>query len=128
MIILDSDIMIDFLRGYPPALAWLDTLEDEVLCLPGFVVMELLQGCRNKAEQTKVEQVLMDFEIIWLTPEGCEQALSVFAKHRLGYGIGLLDALIGHTAVVLDLPLYTFNRKHYAAIPQLVTVEPYLKK
>ena len=128
MIILDSDIMIDFLRGYPPALAWLDTLEDELLGLPGFVVMELLQGCRNKEEQAKVERVLMDFEIIWLTPEGCEQALRAFAEHRLGYGIGLLDTLIGHTAVVFDLPLYTFNRKHYAAIPQLVTVEPYLKK
>ncbi len=39
MILLDSDVMIDLLRGYPPAVAWLETLdEEEELALPGFVV------------------------------------------------------------------------------------------
>ncbi|MDA0242021.1 MAG: type II toxin-antitoxin system VapC family toxin [Chloroflexi bacterium] len=127
MIILDSDVMIDLLREYPPALAWLDTLEDQEIGLPGFVVMELLQGCRSKAEQTKVEQVLMGFETVWLLPEECEQALRVFAHRRLSHGIGLLDSLIGQTAVALGVPLYTFNRKHYVAIPELVTIEPYQK-
>jgi len=44
--------MIDLLRGYPPALECLNSLdEDEELFLPGYVVMELIQGCRNKKEQ-----------------------------------------------------------------------------
>ncbi len=30
-------------------------------------------------------------------------------------------------AVALNLPLYTFNQKHYAAIPKLKTVQPYEK-
>jgi hypothetical protein len=127
MIILDSDIMIDLLRQHPSAVAWLDSLGEEEIILPGFVVMELLQGCRNKAEQAKVEQVLRGFEIVWPLPETCEAALEVFAQYHLSQGVGLLDALIGQTAVALNLPLHTFNRKHYAAIPNLVTVEPYRK-
>ena len=127
MILLDSDVMIDLLRQCPPAVAWLDTLGDEEIILPGFVVMELLQGCSNKAEQAKVEKVLAEFEVMWPLPDTCEAALKVFARYHLSQGIGFLDALIGQTAVALNLPLHTFNRKHYAVIPNLVIVEPYTK-
>lgn len=51
MILLDSDVMIDLLRQYPPAMRWLNSLdEEEEMVLPGYVVMELIQGCRNKRE------------------------------------------------------------------------------
>jgi len=50
MIILDSDVVIDFLRRHPPAIDWLSTLGDEEIALPGYVVMELIQGCGNKIE------------------------------------------------------------------------------
>lgn len=51
MILLDSDIMIDLLRQYPPAVQWFDLLdEDEQILLPGYTVMELMQGCRNQSE------------------------------------------------------------------------------
>ena len=127
MMILDSDIMIDLLRQHPPALTWLDSLGEEEIILPGFVVMELLQGCSNKTEQAKVEQVLTGFETVWPLPETCEEALKVFARYHLSHRVGLLDALIGQTAVAFNLPLHTFNRKHYAVIPNLVTIEPYEK-
>lgn len=127
MIVLDSDVMIDLLRRHQPAVAWLSSLGEEEIILPGFVVMELLQGCRSKLEQAQVEQVLTGFETVWPLPETCEAALEVFADSHLSHGIGMLDALIGQTAVALHLPLYTFNRKHYAAFPNLTTVAPYNK-
>lgn len=127
MIVLDSDVMIDLLRRHQPAVAWLKSLGEEEIILPGFVVMELLQGCRSKLEQAQVEQVLTGFETVWPLPETCETALEVFADSHLSHGIGMLDALIGQTAVALNLPLYTFNRKHYAAFPNLTTVAPYNK-
>lgn len=127
MILLDSDVMIDLLRQYPPAVIWLESLGEKEILLPGFVVMEVLQGCGNKTEQAKVEQFLTGFEIIWPLPETCEVALEIFARYHLRHNLGLLDALIGQTAVALNLPLYTFNRKHYAVIPNLITVEPYHK-
>ncbi len=127
MKILDSDIMIDLLRHYPPSVAWLAALGSEELLLPGFVVMELLQGCHDKAEQRQVEKVLTAFETVWPSPQVCDDALTVFADYHLSHKLGLLDALIGQTAVALNLPLHTFNRKHYAIIPNLVIVEPYSK-
>jgi len=52
MILLDSDIAIDFLRRYPPSVRWLESLGDQLIALPGYVAMELMQGCNNKLEGT----------------------------------------------------------------------------
>jgi len=119
--------MIDLLRQFPPATAWLEKLGDEEIILPRFVIMELLQGCQNKIEQDKVEQVLSGFEAVWPSPETCENARAVFARYHLSHSLGLLDALIGQIAISMNLPLHTFNRKHYAVIPNLITMEPYNK-
>jgi len=128
MILLDTDVMIDLLRQYPPAVAWLDSLGEEEIVLPGFVVMELIQGCEKKAEQRKVERELGAYGVVWPSPEMCDEALSVFARYHLSHGLGMLDALIGQMAVALNLPIHTFNEKHYAAIPNLKTVQPYEKE
>ncbi|MBM3242118.1 type II toxin-antitoxin system VapC family toxin [Candidatus Poribacteria bacterium] len=125
MILLDTDVMIDILRQYPPALAWLGSLGKREIVLPGFVIMELIQGCRNKGEQAKVERELGAYSTAWPSPETCDEALYIFARYHLSHGLGMLDALIGQIAVDLNLPLYTFNQKHYAAIPNLKAVQPY---
>ena len=128
MILLDTDVMIDLLRQYPPAVAWLDSLGEEEIVLPGFVVMELIQGCEKKAEQRKVERELGAYGVVWPSPEMCDEALSVFIRYHLSHRLGMLDALIGQMAVALNLPLHTFNEKHYTAIPNLRTVHPYQKR
>jgi len=50
MVLVDTDIMIDVLRQFPEALAWLASIGAEAIVVPGFVAMELVQGCRNRAE------------------------------------------------------------------------------
>ena len=120
MILLDSDVMIDLLRQYPPATGWFDALDDEEeLLLPGYVVMELIQGCRNKVEQERLRRELTTYGIVWPAPADCDEALDVFTEYHLSHNAGLLDVLIGQTAVALEVPLYTFNQKHYRFIPGL---------
>jgi len=127
MVILDTDIVVDCLSIYQPALDWLDSLELEEIVLPGFVVIELMQGVRNNIEQKRLEKKIEIYEIIWPTPEVCDEALLIFSRYHLSHGLGIFDALIGQTAVSLNLPLYTFNQKHYDVIPNLRTVRPYEK-
>jgi len=83
MILLDTDVMIDLLRDYPPAKEWFQLLDDdEILALPGFVMMELIQGCKNKAEQDRLKRDLGDYEVIWLSSEDCNIALDVFIQYH----------------------------------------------
>ena len=62
---------------------------------------------------------------MWPQPEACDRALDLYTGFHLSHGLGLLDALIGQLALELDLPLRTFNEKHYRAIPRLKLVQPY---
>jgi predicted nucleic acid-binding protein len=125
MILLDTDVAIDILRKYPPAVAWLQGVGTQPLGLPGLVVMELIQGCQNRAEQLKVEHFCMPFTIDWPTQADCQRALRDHAAYYLASSLGILDALIGHTVVGLGGTLATFNVKHFAVIPGLITIQPY---
>jgi len=127
MIILDTDIMIDILREYKPAIKWLNLLKDEEIILPGFVIMELIQGCSNKKEMKKLRDEIEKYQVTWPLPEVYNKALKIFTDYYISYKIGILDTIIGQMAVELNLPLYTFNKRHYKAIPKLKIIEPYKK-
>jgi predicted nucleic acid-binding protein len=127
MITVDTDVMVDLLRGYPPAVVWLASLGAEEFVVPGFVAMELVQGCRTKAEQVRVERLFLGRRVVWPSPVTCDAAFAVFRSFHLCHRVGIIDVLIGQLAVVLDAPLHTFNRKHYELIPGLTTVQPYAK-
>jgi len=66
---------VDLLRQYAPAVAWLNSLDDTEILLPGFVVMELIQGCRTQAEQRRLQKALAPYGVIWPPPDICDAAL-----------------------------------------------------
>lgn len=125
MILLDTDVMIDYLRGYEPARDWLESVREQKIGLPGLVAMELLQGSQNARTQNRVEKSLRTFPIFWAEPEQCGRALKNFATYRLRHQLGLLDALIAETAIGQNAELATFNKKHYGVIKELKIIQPY---
>lgn len=122
--LLDTDVMVDFLRGYPPAVQWL-TNYSGAIALPGLVAMELIQGCRDRNEQQTVERELQRFALRWPSSADCDRARNDFATYHLSHSLGLLDSLIAHTATGLGETLATFNVKHYSVINSLTTLQPY---
>lgn len=126
MLLLDTDILIDVQRGHPPAEAWFAQLT-ELPCVPGFVVMELIQDARNSKQVTMARQLVAKLPIVWATESACNLALGHFVQFHLSHGIGLLDALIAASAVERNATLCTFNVKHYRVIPGLKLDQPYLR-
>ena len=124
MYIVDTDVMIDIQRGQRPALAWFSSLP-ELPSVPGFVVMELIQGARDKLQVRKVLQMVDPLPVIWPTEGDCARALSDFTAFHLSHKVGLIDALIAACAIGHNLTLCTFNVKHYRAIAGLNMEQPY---
>ena len=125
MKVFDTDVVIDLIRKHPPALAWAQTLGSEELVIPGFVAMELTEGCLSKRDLVAIEKTLRPFRIAWPTEDRCNAALDTLRQLGLSHGIGMADVLIAQTAMMLGLPLHTFNRKHFNAVNGLQTVQPY---
>lgn len=120
MILLDTDVMVDILRGYEPAKEWLNSVRE--IGIPGLVAMELIQGCQNAREQKQLEKALAGYPLYWLDEDSCNNALTNFSAHHLSDNIGLLDALIAETAISTNAELATFNVKHYRVLKGLRSI------
>jgi predicted nucleic acid-binding protein len=125
MILLDTDVMVDYLRGFKPARDWLEAADTQEIGLPGLVGMELLQGCQNSREQNRIEKALRSYVIFWPDSNHCERAMENFAAYHLNHQLGLLDVLIAETAICHNAELATFNKKHYGMIKELKMIQPY---
>lgn len=124
MILLDTDILIDVQRGFPPAVQWFAGLTD-LPAVPGYVVMELVQDARDRREVDKALKLVAPLRVVWPSAEDCARALTDFATYHLSHGVGLLDSLIAACASGLSATLCTFNDKHYHALPGVNAVHPY---
>ena len=112
MRLIDTDVAIDVLRRHPPAVQWFYGLR-ALPGVPGFVVMELIQGAQNAKQLQAVLTFAEPLKIVWATPEQCDHAVELFKRFRLAQGIDLLDALIAACAIGGSAQLYSFNLKAF---------------
>lgn len=125
MVLVDTDVMVDVLRCYQPAVEWVESHVSEDVAIPGFVLLELIEGCGNKAAQAQVLSLVDKVQVVWLSESACDRAATLFTEHRLTDGLGMIDALVAQTALEAGVTLATFNQKHYACVPGLELVSPY---
>lgn len=124
MYILDTDVLIDIQRGHSEALEWFSSLES-LPPVPGFVVMELIQGAQNNQQVQQVLKLVAPLPVIWPSEADCNRALSDFTAYHLSHSLGLIDALISATTIGSAGTLCTFNAKHYRVVPGLDMEQPY---
>ena len=124
-LLLDTDILIEILRGEPKAREWLRAHEYDIVGISVVVQMEILQGARDKREQHLLIRQLQNYQTVHLEREDSIRALKWFRAFRLSHNIGIMDCWIAATAVRLNLPLYSFNIKHYRPISALNVQIPY---
>ena len=125
MNLVDTDVLVDCLRGTAAAQAWLQQRAGQPSAVPGVADMELLMGCRNRADLERIQRFLATFEVIW--PEASEfaAAFGLLLAHRLSSGLDIPDCLIAATALARSARFFTFNLKHYQVLPGLNVERPY---
>lgn len=123
--LLDTSILIDVLRGYKPAQAWIDSLPDDARWVSVITAAELLAGCRNQSEQRRVERELALYSMLWIDEEISKTALDLYRQFHLSHGAGFFDCLIAATSRSHGLQLATLNTRHFAPFPQLKPQRPY---
>lgn len=85
MYLLDTDVLIDIQRGHAPALAWFAGLT-ALPCVPGFVVMELIQDAQNAQQVRQALKLIAPLPVVWPTEADCRRALSDFTAYHLSQG------------------------------------------
>ena len=125
MILLDTDVLVECLRGSEKAKSWLETLSTETLAIPGVAAMELVMGCQNRLDLEQTQRFLEAFPVTWPDAAEFASAYDLLSALRLSVGIGIPDCLIAAIAISRRARLYTFNLKHFRAVPGLDVAQPY---
>lgn len=119
-ILFDTDILIDYLRGHPPAIKYVEAhLEQASICT--ISIAELFAGARNPSETLRLDDFLKSFIPHDIDAEIAKLAGSYLQKYGKSKGIGLGDAVIAATAITRNCRLVTGNVKHY---PMLAAEKP----
>ena len=127
MNLVDTDVLVDCLRGTVPAQEWLKRLANQSFAVPAVAAMELVMGCRDRTDLERIQRFLATFEVVW--PEASEfaAAYQLLLTHRLSSGLNIPDFLIAASALTRNARLYTFNFKHFQVVPGLDVERPYLR-
>jgi len=112
MMLLDTCIMIDVLRGKAAAFDFVSSLENAP-ALSAVTVTELVAGCRNVKERREIDRLLSHYVIHDINRDVASLAGDYVRQYGRSHGTDPIDALIAATAKAMSLPLATLNLKHF---------------
>ena len=119
--LFDTDVLIWAMRGSVKAANVID--DDGSRFISAVTYMELMQGARNKREQTLVKNFLkaLCFTVLPIDEAISHRAVVFIEEYALQSGIQLADALVFATACEHSLILCSANEKHFCGISSLDT-------
>lgn len=124
MRLLDTDVFVDHLRGYPPAVALFERLRDATdVAFSALTEAELLAGNANDDPGRRAQ--LLRFLQRW-TKVDVANPIAVLAgdlvrRHRLA----IPDAIVAATALQTGAELLTRNVRDFRRVPGLKVRAPY---
>ncbi len=125
--LLNTDILIDFLRGSPEAHQLMQRLESEGAfpTISTVSVTELLAGLKS-GEEEATESFLSILVKIPVSEDVARSAGLLLGAYRKSHALELADGLVAATAITQGATLVTRNVKHYP-MPRLKKLRPYYK-
>ena len=119
-LLLDTDIIVNVGRDHAGAVEQVSALMAAgPVNISAVTEMELVIGCRNKAELKNLAILLERYTVIPITPDITESSIKLLKTYRLSHGLLIADALIAATALVTDRVLVSGNAKHFSMISGL---------
>jgi predicted nucleic acid-binding protein len=123
-LLIDTDVLIDYLRDQADAVNYLEGLTDPLL-MSVITLAELYAGVREGEERAKLEEFVKAFELISVSSEIAQKGGLFRRDHFKRFNVGLADALIAATAESQQATLVTLNRKHFPMLDEVFV--PYQK-
>jgi len=123
-ILLDTDVIVDFFRGYGKAVVFIKTYNTRII-LSAIVVAELYAGVKGDAEQAILQDFIALFRVVPVNAEIGRVGGLYKRDYGKSHGVGLADAILAATAEAENAELKTLNTKHY---PMLKDLKPAYNK
>jgi predicted nucleic acid-binding protein len=123
-LLIDTDVLIDYLRGQVEAVSYLESLT-EALLVSAVTVAELYAGVREGAERVALDEFIRAFEIVPVDEDVAIKGGLYRRDYGRSHSTGLADALIAATADLRQAELVSLNKKHFPMLASVIV--PYQK-
>jgi len=130
-IILDADVVISGERGTFHLQEWLASKAEEQFAIAAITVAELWHGveratgAQRHGREKYLQAVINVLPIIPYTEQTAYHHARLWADlQTAGKMIGPYDLIVAATALEREAELATFNKRHFAKVPQLRVIEP----
>jgi predicted nucleic acid-binding protein len=117
--ILDTCILIDYLRGEPSVYDLLVKDDKIRLSMSTITMMELMIGALNKREVNYIQKAFKKIDIVYIDEDISRTAESLVIKYSKSHNLQIDDALIAATAIKLNSELITYNISDFRYIPDV---------
>lgn len=119
--VVDTDVLIWYLRGLNSAKVFLESIPYGDRVLSSVVQMELVRGCRDRAELRRLKRFLESFfpVIVHISEEMSRRAGTLIERYALSHSMAVDDALIAATALTLKSRVATANTSDYSFVSGL---------
>ncbi|MFL5272295.1 MAG: type II toxin-antitoxin system VapC family toxin [Anaeromyxobacteraceae bacterium] len=121
MIVADSDVLIDFLRGRGAgARRVAKELATRSFGTTAITAFEIRSGARTARQRRSIDTLLEAMTVLSFGPEEARIAAEIRQQvESQGQPIGMADYMIAATCLATDGVLLTRNRKHFERIKDL---------
>lgn len=116
--LIDTDVLIDCLRGRAEAAAFLEQLDGRPL-VSAVSVSELYAGVRDD-ERDDLDRFLAALSVVPVTDDLARAGGLHRRDFGPSHGTGLIDGIVAATAAATGARLATLNRRHYPMLDDVL--------
>ena len=126
LIVVDTDVIIDFFRNVSPAASvFSELISLEKAALTAISVFELYAGIEGAKRLRQIETLVQELIILPLNTLEAAMAGRIYTQLKSrGKLAGTHDILIAAICLANDLPLYTKNIAHFSGIKDIRLLSP----
>jgi len=119
MVLCDTNIFIPAFNGRQATIDKLKEIGLEEIALSVITVMELYQGMSNKTELAQMKKKIKYYDIVEIDNATSKLAANLIENFKLSHDLQIPDAIIGATAIIHQIPFYTYNTKDFEFMPDI---------
>ena len=124
MVLIDTDVLVDYLRDYLPAVRFIEAITDAI-GVSVITLAELYVGAAHHEEEHAIEMLVAACTVFDIDSMIARRAGVLRGKYLGSHSVELPDALIAATSELRGARLATLNRKHYPMLADVLV--PYRK-
>jgi len=120
MILCDTNILIHAFNGNIATIESLEEIGFENIVLSSITTIELLQGMGNKSELAQMKKKIKYYDIFHFDNQVSQKSIELIESFKLSHNLQIPDAIIGATAIVNSIMLFTYNKKDFDFMPNII--------